>query len=132
MQSLRQLLRFERKEVVSSLKLILSLGVAYSLHFIIPLISLQYSGHRNKDYLASVGLGMSFSNAFGFTMVFGIDRACQTFCSQAHGAKNPRRVGVILQRSIVILFVVSLPILSLWLNAEKILLGLGQDERVVR
>ena len=132
MQSLRQLLHFDRREIVSTIKLISSLGIAYSLHYIIPLISLQYSGHKNKDYLASIGLGISFGNAFGFTMVLGIDRACQTFCSQAHGAHNPRRVGIILQRSIVILFILSMPVLSLWLNAEKILAGFGQDERVAR
>ena len=132
MKSLRQLLQCDRTEVVSSLKLILSLGVAYSLHYIIPLISLQYSGHRNKDYLASVGLGISFGNAFGFTFVLGIDRACQTLSSQAHGAHNPRRVGILLQRSIVILLVVSMPILSLWWNAERILLAFGQDKRVAR
>ena len=132
MNSFRQLMKCDRREVVSTVKLISSLGVAYSLHYIIPLISLLYSGHKNKDYLASIGLGISFGNAFGFTMVFGIDRACQTLASQAHGAHNLRRVGVILQRSIVILFVVSLPILSLWLNAEKIFLGLRQDKKVAR
>ena len=132
MNSLLQMLQSDRKEVISILKLVSSLGIAYSLHFIIPVISLQYSGHKNKDFLASVGLGMSFGNAFGFTTVIGIDFACQTFCSQAHGAHNPRRVGIILQRSIMILFILSMPVLSLWLNAEKILVGFGQDERVAR
>ena len=130
MNSLRKFLQNDRKELVSILKMIASLAIAYSIHYIIPIISLQFSGHKDRDLLASVGLGISFSNAFGLTVIIGIDFAFQTLCSQAYGAKNPRRMGILLQRSIVILLVLSMPILTVWLNAENVLVLFGQDKKV--
>ena len=132
MKLLRKFLQNDKAEIISTLRMIASLAIAYSLHYIIPIISLQFSGHKDRDLLASVGLGISFSNAFGFTVIIGIDFAFQTLCSQAYGAKNPRRMGILLQRSIVILLVLSMPILSVWLNAENVLLVFRQDAQVAR
>ena len=123
---------YKREELVLVVKLVLSLGFSYSVLLFIPLISLQYAGHKDKDLLAAVGLGISFGNAFGFTTAIGIDFTCQTLCSQARGAKNHRRTGILLQRGIILLLVLSMPIFSLWLNAEKILLGLSQNANVSR
>lgn len=51
---------------------------------------------------------------------------------QTFGGKNLLRVGVILQRGIIILVLFSLPCWGLLINAEGILLHMGQDPEVVR
>lgn len=51
---------------------------------------------------------------------------------QTFGAKNLLRVGVILQRGIIILLLFCLPCWGLLINAEAILLCLGQEAEVAR
>lgn len=51
---------------------------------------------------------------------------------QTFGAKNLLRVGVILQRAIIILLLFCLPCWGLLINAEAILLCLGQEAEVAR
>lgn len=51
---------------------------------------------------------------------------------QTFGGRNLLRVGVILQRGIIILVLFSVPCWGLLINAEGILLCMGQDPEVVR
>lgn len=51
---------------------------------------------------------------------------------QTFGAKNLLRVGVIMQRSAFILLLFTLPCWGLLINAESIMLCLGQDPKVSR
>lgn len=51
---------------------------------------------------------------------------------QTFGGKNLLRVGVILQRGIIILLLFCLPCWGLLINAEAILLCMGQDPKVAR
>lgn len=53
-------------------------------------------------------------------------------CLKTFGGKNLLRVGVILQRGIIILLLFCLPCWGLLINAEAILLCLGQDREVAR
>lgn len=59
-----------------------------------------------------------------------IDIVCAVM--QTFGAKNLLRVGVILQRSIIILLLFCLPCWGLLINAEAIFLCLGQEAEVAR
>ncbi|XP_026154457.1 multidrug and toxin extrusion protein 1 isoform X1 [Mastacembelus armatus] len=62
----------------------------------------------------------------------GLGLACDTLVSQTFGGKNLLRVGVILQRGIIILLLFCLPCWGLLINAQAILLCLGQDPEVAR
>lgn len=68
----------------------------------------------------------------GFTVFIGLSSATETLCSQAYGAGNYRRVGVVLQRSILICYLALFVVASFLLNAESILLILYQSPCVAR
>lgn len=53
-----------------------------------------------------------------------------TLAGQAFGAKQYRKLGEIVQRALVLNTVACIPIGLLWLNAEKVLLALGQDAEI--
>jgi MATE family multidrug resistance protein len=53
-------------------------------------------------------------------------------CGQAYGYGNWAKMGVTLQRTILILLTSCLPISLLWINLERILLALGQNPDITR
>ena len=87
-------------------------------------------GHKGRIQLASLGLGSSICNMTGRVYVIGITSVCETFFSQAYGAKQMRRYGIILQKAAIITSIAVLPSCALWINVDKILLHLGQDKEV--
>eukprot|EP00794_Sanderia_malayensis_P009308 gene9308-10290_t len=100
--------------------------------FAILMIALQFAGQDGETSLAAVGLGTSFGNVFGYALIIGLDSATATLCSQAYGAKNYRRFGIIIQRSLIIQLVVGFTALAFSINSENILLLLQQDKDVSR
>ena len=63
--------------------------------------------------------------------------ACHRFglgalCSQAYGARNYSRVGLLLQRQLLFHWLMCIPIAALWWNTERLLLALGQLPAVAR
>lgn len=54
-----------------------------------------------------------------------------TLCGQAWGAREYRTCGVVLQRSILISTVVSIPIILFWVHIAPLLLLLGQSPAIV-
>ena len=74
-----------------------------------------------------------FVNVTGFAVLAGTLSAMETLCSQAFGAGNYERVGVILQRAVMIVIFVLTPVVSVfWINCERILLALGQDAHIAK
>eukprot|EP00253_Pinus_taeda_P030162 PITA_30162 len=53
--------------------------------------------------------------------------ALETLCGQAYGAKQYHLLGIQLQRAIVALFCVSIPLAVIWIYMGDILKDLGQD-----
>eukprot|EP00794_Sanderia_malayensis_P021190 gene21190-23268_t len=100
--------------------------------FALPMIALQFAGQDGETSLAAVGLGTSFGNVFGYALIIGLDSATATLCSQAYGAKNYRRFGIIIQRSLIIQLMVGFTALAFSINSENILLLLQQDKDVSR
>ncbi len=91
-----------------------------------------FAGHLGKNALAAAGLGRTFCNFTGLPISMGFVYACDTLLSQASGAGNYKRIGIIGQRVFFIIIIISLPTISLWINTEKILIALGQDPLVAR
>lgn len=82
--------------------------------------------------MAGYGLACATINIATASTGFGLSVACDTLVAQTFGGKNLLRVGVILQRSILILMLFCLPCWGLLLNAQAVLLCLGQDPEVTR
>lgn len=53
--------------------------------------------------------------------------AVDTLASQSYGAQNFERVGIVLQRGVVVLSITFIPVFCIWILTEQILLLFGQD-----
>lgn len=56
--------------------------------------------------------------------------ALDTLCGQSHGAKQHHMLGIHLQRAMVVLLLVSIPVAIVWANTGPILIALGQDVEI--
>lgn len=69
-----------------------------------------------------------FANVSAWSVVLGTATALDTFCAQAYtGARDKTLVGVYLQRSLLIMAILFIPIAVVWWYATSILLALNQD-----
>uniref|UniRef100_A0A3B4AG14 Multidrug and toxin extrusion protein n=1 Tax=Periophthalmus magnuspinnatus TaxID=409849 RepID=A0A3B4AG14_9GOBI len=88
-------------------------------NYLLPFVVTMFCGHLGNEVMAGYGLASAvstYSNVLYFTF----------------GGKNLLHVGVILQRGVLILLLFCLPCWALLINAQAILLCLGQDPKVAR
>lgn len=121
-------------------KLLLSRGVpivgAFFISYLSTMIIMMFASHYgfeegNSEVLAGVTLSNLFSNVSLFSLLVGLSSAVETLASQHYGAKNYEEVGIVLQRSICILAVVSIPLLGLWAFAPRFFGYCGIEPAVV-
>ncbi|XP_008452139.2 protein DETOXIFICATION 16-like [Cucumis melo] len=93
----------------------------------LQMISVMFVGHLGQLPLASASMATSFAAVTGFSLLNGMCSALETFCGQSYGAKQYHMLGIHLQRAMVVLLLVSLPLAAVWFNAGDILRFLGQD-----
>ena len=100
----------------------------------IAFISLAFCGHIEDSplILEAVGLALSVITISGLAVASGLVSALDTLSTQAWGAENYRKVGVYLQRGVLLLSLVICLILGIWFNAETILNLLHQPPEVVK
>ncbi|OWM67060.1 hypothetical protein CDL15_Pgr000512 [Punica granatum] len=96
------------------------------------LVSMIFLGRLGKLELAGGSLALGFWNVTGNSVLKGLAMRMDPICSQAFGAKNWSLLTLTFSRTIALLLLVSIPITILWLNAESLLLRLGQDPEVAR
>lgn len=58
--------------------------------------------------------------------------ALDTLCGQSYGAKQYHMLGIYMQRSMVILIVVSIPLALVWINTGSILKAMGQAHDIAQ
>jgi MATE family multidrug resistance protein len=88
-------------------------------------------GHVGVDALGGASLGRVW--VFGTLLIgMGIVMGIDPIVTQAHGARNPARMGIALQQGMVLALLVSLPIAGLWLLTRSVLGLFGQDAELSR
>jgi MATE family multidrug resistance protein len=105
--------------------------ISYLLSFCLNFTSVISLGHIGRNELAAIALASMLCNVTGFSVGMGLASAMDTLCSQAHtGSCDPHSLGKHLQRGIVVVFIVSIPISILWTFTEPLLVLLGQDTHI--
>ncbi|KAI4877821.1 hypothetical protein NFI96_016321 [Prochilodus magdalenae] len=121
-----------REELYQVLRLTGPLLVSRILSFLQPFVTTIFVGHLGNAELAGYALASATINVTTSATGCGLALACDTLVSQTFGGKNLKRVGEILQRSILILLLFCLPCWAILINSESILLAMQQEAEVAR
>eukprot|EP01032_Pedospumella_encystans_P014245 gene14245-16375_t len=79
---------------------------------------------------AGISLANMFANVSCLSLLIGMSSAVETLGSQHNGAGNYKKVGLVLQRSFLVLFAMTLPMLVLWYFVYDIYEYIGVEHDV--
>ncbi|KAH6818640.1 MATE efflux family protein [Perilla frutescens var. frutescens] len=96
--------------------------------FGINVISQAFVGHIGSTELAAYALVFTLLTRFANGLLLGAASGLETLCGQAYGAGQYHMLGIYLQRSWIVLIVLSTALVPVYVFATPILIGLGQDE----
>jgi MATE family multidrug resistance protein len=112
----------------SSFPLILTFLLQYSL----PVASIFTVGHIGKAELGAVSLASMTASITGYAVYQGLATSLDTLCAQAYGSGRPHLVGLQLQRMLLFLLAITVPISIIWGFGTQILGLIVPEEETAR
>jgi len=107
--------------------------VAYALQNSLQTISVVIVGRGSPEDLATAAFSYMFAMSTAWLIALGGTTAIDTLASSSFtGSKNPHDLGIILQRSFIVLSIFYVPVGILWIFSEPVFLALGQDAQISR
>eukprot|EP00931_Biecheleriopsis_adriatica_P117228 TRINITY_DN92766_c0_g1_i1.p1 TRINITY_DN92766_c0_g1~~TRINITY_DN92766_c0_g1_i1.p1 ORF type:complete len:460 (-),score=71.33 TRINITY_DN92766_c0_g1_i1:101-1480(-) len=85
-------------------------------------------GHLGAEFLGPVTLASSVNNVLGTSVVGGLSLGTSTLASQAYGAQDNAALGKVLQRSILIALLGSLPCVAILIVIKPLTLSMGMTQ----
>ncbi|KAI9152348.1 transporter [Paramyrothecium foliicola] len=93
----------------------------YLLQYSFTVVVIFVAGHIGSDDLAAASLGATTMNILGFAIYEGMATALDTLCSQAYGSGNLTGVGLHVQRMLILMALVTVPISAVWIGSPWLL-----------
>jgi MATE family multidrug resistance protein len=107
--------------------------VAYALQNSLQTISVLIVGRLSPEALATAAFSYMFAMATGWLIALGGTTAIDTLASASFtGSKNPHDLGIILQRSFIVLSLFYIPVAVLWFCSAPLFKALGQEDYIAR
>lgn len=99
----------------------LPLIATYLLQYSFTVITTFVAGHLGAEDLAAASIGITTMNIVGLSIFEGMATALDTLCAQAYGSGHITGVGMHVQRMILLMALVILPVGAIWLCSPSIL-----------
>jgi MATE family multidrug resistance protein len=93
-------------------------------------VTLAFAGHLGDLELAAISIASTVVVGLNFGLFLGMGSALETLCGQAYGAKEYHMLGVYMQRSWIVLFIVAILLLPIYIFATPILKLMGQPDDI--
>jgi len=108
----------------------LPLMVTFLLQYSLTLASVFAVGHLGTVELGAVSIATMTANITGYAVYQGLATSLDTLCAQAYGSGKKKLVGLQMQRMIIFLWVLTVPIAIIWLLADKFLVYVVPEKDV--
>lgn len=99
----------------------LPLIATYLLQYSFFVITTIVAGHLGPDDLAAASIGVTTMNVVGLAIYEGMATALDTLCAQAYGAGHRAGVGLHVQRMLLLMALVTVPIALFWVLSPQLL-----------